>query len=380
MVWTADDLLAEARSHSGLDEFTDLSFRPALDSMVSAIGRESRLRADALAYQRAELVTALASRLQLDALLREHPEIENEVIGPPLIVVGLQRSGTSKLFRAVASDPQWNVVTTWQGLYPAPLASAPGQPDPRISLAEKWVARLASLGTQAAHEVSASAPEMEYTLLSKNFLFPSPTVILPTHRRWCEQADYQPSYDYLRTQLKVLQWQRRSSKPSRWLLKYPFHLAYLDQLGQAFPDARVVMTHRDPRVSVPSMGMIAERMQERLALPGVGHRPAREWLEIMAFEASRCLAYRHSAPAVPILDVRYDDVVRDLPAVVSSIYRHAGAALPATSHDLLRQWEAEHAQHKLGRFSYSLPDVGLDEATVEARFERYLSEYGWAFS
>jgi hypothetical protein len=379
MTWTVDELLAEARSRSGLDDFTDPSFRPALESMVSAIGSESLLRADALAHQREELVEALASRLQLDALLREHPEIENEEIGPPLVVVGLQRSGTSKLFRAIASDPGWNVVATWQGLYPAPLATRPGEPDPRISLAEKWVARLAAIGMQAAHEVSATAPEMEYTLLFKNFLFPSPTVILPTHRRWCEQADYQPSYDYLRTQLKVLQWQRRSSGPSRWLLKYPFHLAYLDVLLRAFPDAHVVMTHRDPRVSVASMGMIAQSVQQRLAVSG-GYRPAREWLEIMAFEANRCLAYRDSATAVPILDVSYGDVVRDLHTVVSSIYGHAGVTLPSTSYDRLRRWEAEHPQHKFGTFGYSLPDVGLDEAMIETRFGRYRDEYGWAFS
>jgi hypothetical protein len=377
-VWTAGDLLAQARSDTGLGEFADLSFLPALESMVNGIGSEGRLREDALAYQREELVAALASRLQLDALLREHPEIEDEVIGPPLVIIGLQRSGTSKLFRAIASDAQWSVVTTWQGLYPAPLASDPGKQDPRIGLAEKWVARLASLGTQAAHEVTASAPEMEYTLLSKNFIFPSPTVILPTHRRWCEQADYQPSYDYLRTQLKVLQWQTRPGKPSRWLLKYPFHLACLDVLLWAFPGAHVVMTHRDPRVSVASMGMIAQTMQERLAVPGAGHRPAMEWLEIMAFEASRCLAYRASATAVPILDIRYDDVVHDLTTVVSSIYRHAGVAFSAASRDGLRRWEAEHPQHRLGRFDYSLPDAGLDEAVVAARFERYLSEYGWA--
>jgi hypothetical protein len=385
MDWTADDLLAQARSRSGIDEFTDLSFRSALESMVSAIGGESRLRADARAHEREELIEALVSRLQLDALLRAHPEIDNEVIRPPLVVVGLQRSGTSKLFRAIASDPGWNVVTTWQGLYPAPLASGPGGPgepdgpDPRIARAEKWVARLASLGMQTAHEVSASAPEMEYTLLSKNFLFPSPTAILPTHRRWCERADYQPAYDYLRTQLKVLQWQRRPAEPSRWLLKYPFHLAQLEALLRAFPGAHVVMTHRDPRVSVASMGKIAQSLQGQLAEPGGGYRPAREWLEIMAFEANRCLAYRDSPAAAPILDVPYGDVVRDLPAVVSAIYRHAGVTLPATSQASLRQWEAEHRQHKFGTHPYSLPDVGLDDATVEAMFERYLSEYAWAF-
>ena len=66
---------------------------------------------------------------------------------------------------------------------------------------------------------------------------------IPTYARWVTDADLTPTYRYERRVLKLLQW----GEPVRpWRLKSPAHMLWIDSLVQVFPDARFVMTHRDP--------------------------------------------------------------------------------------------------------------------------------------
>src|SRR5258706_14374172 len=59
-------------------------------------------------------------------------------------------------------------------------------------------------------------------------------------------------YPDLKQMLQSLQWQAPSRKGQRWVLKTPGHLMALDAVAATFPDATIVMTHRDPVSTVPS--------------------------------------------------------------------------------------------------------------------------------
>ena len=67
---------------------------------------------------------------------------------------------------------------------------------------------------------------------------------IPTYRDWLLGADYRPAFEAHRRILQHLQWRN----PGQWALKYPKHLMTLDALLDAYPDARLVWTHRDPAV------------------------------------------------------------------------------------------------------------------------------------
>jgi len=112
------ELLQRARSETGLTDFGDDAFREALDHFVAAINDESLLDAAALKRQEGEIVSSLATRLRLRAYFERYPEAAAQQIKAPVIIVGAQRSGTSKLFRVIASDPQWNKLYTWEALNP----------------------------------------------------------------------------------------------------------------------------------------------------------------------------------------------------------------------------------------------------------------------
>src|SRR5260370_39707454 len=65
---------------------------------------------------------------------------------------------------------------------------------------------------------------------------------VPTYTRWMLDADPGPAYEYHHLVLQLLQ----SAAPGRWALKTPHHAAFLDEGLRQYPDARLVMTHRDP--------------------------------------------------------------------------------------------------------------------------------------
>lgn len=131
-------LLDEARQKAGLRDFVDEDFRPALEVLWSAMTTEANLTEAGLERQKAEIIDQLVINLRLKEYLRRHPEIDEQPITAPLFIIATQRSGSTKLHRLAASDPQWNVLYTWQTLNPIPLAPLDTQPDPRIALADAW--------------------------------------------------------------------------------------------------------------------------------------------------------------------------------------------------------------------------------------------------
>ena len=74
-------------------------------------------------------------------------------------------------------------------------------------------------------------------------------------------------------------------------------------------------------------------------------------------------------------DVAYADVVRDPVAVVGAIYERFGIEWNPEKEAHLRRFHAENPQHKYGTHTYSLAEVGVERAPLEARFARYYERY-----
>lgn len=370
-------LLDEARASTGLVDFGDERFVPALESLLGAVDTDTNLTDEARARERAGLVASLASRLRMQEFVRVNPGVLDEEILAPVVIVGLQRTGTSKLFRVIGSDPQWNVLITWQMLNPIPLGDAPlppGEPDPRIAVAEEMARRWTEAGAQAAHSIEPMAPEMEHPMLAKSFVAPSPGLLVPSHQAWCETADYHPAYDYLKLQLQAVQYQNHGGG-KRWILKTPFHLHNLPTLLDTFPDATLVMTHRHPRSSVASMCAIVE-LNQRTVVTSVDHELiAACWLRLLSLGIERYVAFRDDHPEVPVVDVKFSDVVTDAEGVVRQIYADAGVPFTDDTAQAIADWERDNPRNKDGIHTYDLAAYGLTDTDIDNAFHDYLHRY-----
>lgn len=242
-------VLAEAsRREAGLEDFGDPAFLEPLRRLLAALDGEAELHEQGRAIQFERIVGILCNRLRTEEAIRRHPEILDERIENPIVIVGLMRTGTTMLHRMSASDPRLFALLWYESRHPAPFLGAdPGGPDPRILDAEREVEAMlgASPDLIAAHPMDAHAPDEEIMLVEHSFLSTNPYAFcnIPGFARWRETQDLLPGYRLLERLLRFLQWQKRKRGASaeRWILKTPFHLLHMDQLLRSFPDRKSVV-------------------------------------------------------------------------------------------------------------------------------------------
>src|SRR5262245_40391561 len=151
---------------------------------------------------------------------------------------------------------------------------------------------------------------------------------LPRYQAWLQAQDHVPAYRYHRRQLLLLQSQRPGT---RWLLKAPAHLMFLDSLLQVFPDARIVQLHRDPLKVIPSVCSLNATVQS-LGGRGVNRRVlGPHWSATWADALGRALDIREASPEA-FHDVLYHDLIADPLRVVRGLYDRFGYALSRELH------------------------------------------------
>lgn len=373
-------MAAASAAAGGLNDFGDDDFREPLRVLIDAVQREGGLSEAGLQGWQQRTVQLLTHRLRIAALVRVHPEILEEPIERPLIIVGLQRTGTTKLQNVLACDPRWNTPFLWEALFPVPFpGEEPGDPTPRIEAARAWQRAFYEMAPEvfAGHPMIADRPEEETFAVEISFRWTVPATFatVPSYIRWVETHSAVPTYRDLRRTLQVWQWQRGTRRP--WLLKAPWHIGFLDALLEVFPDADVVQTHRDPLDSVASNCalMYLGLSMGRPDLDRLEH--GRSVLAMNAREMREHLRQRDALARDPTIDVMYRDVVRDVTGVVRRIYAARGESLTAEVEARIRDWERDNAQHKHGKFVYRAEDFGLTRENVAVAFGEYCRRFGF---
>jgi hypothetical protein len=370
-------LLEEASRLEGLSDFGDDSFRPGLRQLVSALAREARLTPAGRWITRKRLVGSLRNRLRAEKLFRDHPEILEQDIGAPVVITGMQRTGTTFLHRLLGADPDTRVLMAWEALNPAPYLPFERQgTDRRIRSARLSQRALAHMAPDffAVHPVEALAPEEDVLLLDYSFLstVPEATLRVPSFSRWLEEQDVLPAYRYMKRLLQLLHWQKPGE---RWVLKSPHHLEYLDALFTVFPDARIVNTHRDPAVTQASFcSMIAHGrgvFSDFVDPEEIG----REWLRKVGRLVTRALDSRRRWGEERFLDLYYRDLVRDPMGQIERVYEFTAIPLSVETRRRVERARAVNVRHKYGVHVYRLEDFGLTRQMVAEEFAEYRSRF-----
>ncbi len=177
----------------------------------------------------------------------------------------------------------------------------------------------------------------------------------------------------MKTGLQILQWFRPRE---RWVLKCPQHLEQIGPLLETFPDATIVVTHRDP-VSViqSSATMLAYGARMTYKSP----RP--EWyLEYWTDRIRRLLEAsvrdRHLLPADRTIDVLFHEFMADDVAMVERIYEVAGLPMTPEARTQIDTYMAEHPRGKEGQVVYDLRrDFDADPADLRSGFGFYLDRF-----
>ncbi len=366
------ELMSAAERRTGLSDWGDGRFREGLTILVESFNAGSSTPFGRLFF-RTFCVNLLVSRLRIQDDLKRHPEILDVPIRRPLFIVGLPRSGTTLLHRLMAQDPRARTLRTWETMEPSPPPRTETyETDPRIGRARRSIKGLYALAPQirAAHNFEADQPEECNQLFANMFA----AAILgymfdvPEYVEWLGQTGHVENYAEFRRQLQLLSWR---CPGDHWLLKAPAHLFSLDAVLANFPDASLVVTHRDPLKAVPSACSLAA------ALRGITtdlvdlRRLGADITEVLAVGVERALSLRETTDPARFFDVPYAALTADPIEVIQGVYRHFDYPFTPGFADRMKHWLAENPQHKHGVHRYSPEQFGLNPAAIHERFAGY---------
>ncbi|MDX1735232.1 MAG: sulfotransferase, partial [Halioglobus sp.] len=244
-----DALLKDARRQTGLADFGDERFMEQLRLLVQATNAEPSLNPLGRFLAKSNIERLLQGRLRAQELWRQHPEILARDIADPVVVVGLARSGTTRLHRLLASDERFAHLKSWESVYPVPdqdsfAARERGEADPRIKRLDQALGAVLYMSPQVAavHPLGTMEVEEEIGLLQYAFSTQLFEVInhLPDFAEWLMTHDQKFAYEYMVNLLKTVAWFRGDPEDKRWLLKSPQHMQDLDALLHVFPDAKLL--------------------------------------------------------------------------------------------------------------------------------------------
>ncbi|MFK7977703.1 MAG: sulfotransferase [Halioglobus sp.] len=371
-------LLEQAMQKTGLRDMGDDLWREPFAIYVKALAEEAQLTLMGRLMARSDIVLWLSARLQVVDVLKQHPEILEEEIIAPMVIVGLPRSGTSILFELLWQDEDVGVPLMWEALQPCPPPeTATYNTDPRIEKADKLFTQWSRVAPEFAsmHEMRGDIPSECGLLMAGTFISDHNASLhqTPSYSMWCAQADFLPVYEYHKQMLQILQWK---NPRKRWLLKAPEHQVHLDTLLQVYPDARIVQTHRDP---IKCMASTTSLMGTLYYMRSDQPFNAQMFENIIMGEATagrleHVIAQRESGvvPQSSIADSRYQDLMDNPMACIESIYSHFGMALSDTSRQSMEDYLATKPKGKFGAHGYAVEE---SKAAERHFFERYQSLY-----
>ena len=367
-------ILDRARHASGF-AFDDPMLSEGLDRLVRSLESEARLSLFGRFAMRRTLQRATESRFRVELALAERPEIADEEIRDPVFILGAPRSGTTILHALLHLDRDHRAPLSWECLlpYPAPRPSD-YEDNTRIDTVRREFDRIFRLvpDFRKKHYMTADSPQECLAITALNFTSFQflAQAYLPAYHQWFVHADQERNLRWHRRLLQFLQ--SGGVRRPRWLLKSPVHIMRLDALFAVYPDAKVIVTHRDPGYIVPSTASIISSMRSLYSDHEETTRTGREQLRIWAAYFDQFLRDRQRlARESQIFDVLFDDFVGHQMGVVESIYARFGWELRPDDRRSMERFLREEPRGKHGVHEYSLEQIGVTAAEIEREYANY---------
>jgi hypothetical protein len=343
---TVDAVRAAATARTGLDDFGSEDFTERLGVQLGEMDADEDRTGLGRLLMFGDSVRYAANRLLVRNLLRRHPEILEIPIDRPLIVVGLPRSGTTHLVNLLAADTRFRSMPLWESY--EPVAMHPMEPD---HVHEEIELQLSDFSSYNLEWVARAPQWRDYYLAH----------------------DQGPHYAYMKSVLQILQWYRPRE---RWVLKSPQHLEQLGPLLSTFPDATIVVTHRDPVAVVQStitMACYGARTAYRTPRPE-WYRDY--WTERIGVLLDASLRDRHLLPEDRTVDVYFDAYMADEAGTLEQVYRCAGLEFTDQARAEVAGYQEAHPRGREGKVVYDLRrQFSTTPDEVRARYGAYLDRY-----
>lgn len=371
-------LIDKARQETGLQEFDDLPLWEPLEVMTKALIEEGNLNAVGVQTWHYRLLNFLMGRLRAQYWFTKHPEILQEEIKAPVVILGLARTGTTLLHRLIASDSRFYSAAWWENRFPVPAVDDISG-EKRISMAKAEVAAIleASPELAAIHPWDALGADEDILLIDQSLMSTTHETMghMPSYHEWIKKQDLRPAYGYWKKLLQLLQWQKKQRgvpAAERWVLKTPMHMGYCDVIAELFPDVRFIQTHRDPLQTIPSFASMIYSLWLGVSDSAPAAEAGRETVATLGRYLDHCMKVRQQLPAGTFFDVDFRETVSNPVGLVERIMvEHLGMEFTPLARQQVEGYMANNPREKRPPHNYTLEQFGLTEAGVKERFKAY---------
>jgi hypothetical protein len=368
--------MRQAQRKSGLTDFGPQPVGDALDRLQAAYHAEAELNLFGRLSVQWDNLRFLTNLLVLREHERADPSIARRPLETPIFVLGLPRSGTSFLHGLLAEDEGNRAPRCWEAIYPYPdhpssgRGAGPDKVQRQFAIFHHLAPEMRRL-----HPFDARSPQecTEFTAHSFKSLRFDMTHHVPSYRRWLDQVGYADAYALHRRYLQHL----GGPEGARWVLKSPDHVFALDALRTAFPDARIVVAHRDPLKVLPSVARLTEVIRRvftrRVDRTSIGRQIAGDW----RLGAQRLMEADRDGLWAPdkVFHVHYRTLTREPVRTVQRLYEHFGMELTPRFQARLEAAVAGKPNGGYGHNVYRFDDFGLDPGAERERHRAYMSHF-----
>jgi hypothetical protein len=378
VTFVPDELMAQAIAATGADDFGEPEFRDGLRAYCGSLSAEARLNDLGAGALAGTIVAALANRLRVVDWANRHPQVREERIDAPIVVIGMFRAGTTLLSYLFDQDPANRPLLGWEAgdTVPPPTPESHRQ-GPRVEAARERAALLDQLNPAArvVHHEEPDGPTEDISVMAQDFKSLSWEAIsnVPSYSEWLLAVDQASAYRYHRLVLQTLQ---SRGVRGRWTLKSPHHAIALDALVSVHPDARLVLIHRDPTVLCASVCSLIRTLSSTFTDADHTAYIASHWTALLQESIARIERFRTEHPGHPVCDVLYADLVQDPAATVGAIYGALGLDVASTTLEAVSAYADLHPRGEFGVHRYDLGQFGLDADRLRAQFADYTQRYG----
>ncbi len=371
-----NDLVSAAVEQTGFDDFGSDSYREGLEVYCESVVSEAELNAIGEMAIPGAIVSALANRLRVVAWVTDHPEVRSEEIEAPWVVVGIFRAGTTFLSYLLEKDERSRPLLRWEANDSVPPSLGDHRNDPRVEPLRAATAALDAINPRIkiVNNEEPDGPTECISVLNQDFKSLTWEAItnVATYGQWLRSTNHRSAYDYHRLVLQVLQ---SGGVRGRWSLKSPHHAMRLDALTAVYPDARIVVLHRDPVVLSASVCSLISTLTSTFSDADHIAYIARHWTQMLEDSIAGVDDFRARNPQRPIHDVHYADLVVDPLSTVQGVYEAFGDEIQGQALGAMTAHVGSHPKGRFGSHAYDLTAFGLDAGTVAERFAGYVERY-----
>lgn len=369
----AASIIADAEMAAGITD-SDPGVAGNLVRLIDELKRTFPVSRAGEARILASLRMDAANRLESLKWVRDHPEIADEPIEAPVFLMGLPRSGTTYFQYLFDRDDRFRLIRTWESSMPSP---PPGFDPASIAIRrEAWremrKARGNFDGFESLHLYDEDGSDECHAFLQQSWGAAGLHNLyrVPGYFDWLmDELDLVQTYRIHKRQLQCLQW-RSDRRP--WALKYPNHVIAMNEILEVYPDARFVMTHRDPAQVLASISKMSWNLRGMCSATTPDMREVgSDMLHFIQRHIDRIMAFDAGPHGHRVVHVDYYALVADPVGEMRRIHAGLNIDTPDGVVRSVGSWHAANPKNARGRNDYSLAEYGLDAAAVREQFAPY---------